>query len=128
MQKFFLNLFPLLFLVLAFPCFPAGCGDDCITSADCLDNACKYCDPGAFNTCSTCCDFSDLGASECPSPCIYDSGTGQCRNQAEVDCSGVPEVPTNGKPWLIIAFFTIGFLASGLVGMSTVRNRLKTKK
>lgn len=110
------------------PSFAAGCGDECGDSSDCVDNACKYCDPGAFNTCGSCCEFSELGPGQCPSPCVYDAGTGQCRNQAGVDCSGIPEVPKEGRLWSMIGFVLAGLLAAGALSLKSLLKKISPEK
>jgi len=115
-----------LLLLTSVPSFSASCGDECSTSTDCTDNSCRYCDPGAFNTCGSCCEFSDLSESECPSPCVWHSGTSQCRNQVGIDCSGIPETPSGKRPILILVFLISGLLAGGLK-LKTFLKRSKTQ-
>jgi len=121
-------LFCLFLFLAAVPSLGANCADPCDSSEDCTSPSCKYCDPNAFNTCNSCCDFSDLGASECPSPCSHHPSTGQCRNISGVDCSGVPEVSRPAQIGLWIVFAAVGFFAAFSLKRLRAKRDLRLKK
>ena len=120
-------------LVLLFACFffnqsaLLGCDEDCSTNGapDCTDALCKGCYDDGFGSavCNDCC--VEVNQVECVAAgCQWEysaiAGYTECRNESGVDCSGIPEVPTKSKTWLLIAFSVAGL---GLAGALRFKKR-----
>lgn len=125
----FLTKTLLTFLVCFFCIGPLswGCNEDCATNgaADCTDPLCKGCYDDGFGAaiCNDCC--AEVNQVECQAAgCSWEysniAGASECRNESGVDCSGIPEVPSKSKVWLLISFSIAGL---GLAGALRLKKR-----
>jgi len=95
------------------------CETTCDTSAECTDPLCRACyDSGiGEKECNDCCLIKTEGLCNATSPCQWEysgiAGHDECRNEAGVDCSGIPEVPAKNKSWLIVGFAFVGLVLAG---------------
>lgn len=87
----------------------AGCNDSCGDHVDCTQETCKECEDigGGEKRCLSCCRHDD--PVDCLSPCYW-SGD-QCQNVQGVDCSGIPEVSSKHKGFIL---WGAAVVASGL--------------
>ena len=99
------------------------CGGGCYTYTDCPTD-CKECvNLGGGLECSTCCVHDEEAF--CQSPCEWKvgyDGNMQCQNPG-VDCSGVPEVPSQHKGLRIALIAAL--MVGGLWGWQ--KKKIKTK-
>lgn len=75
----------------------ANCNEECTDHTDCIQATCKECVAvgGGVNRCLSCCLNED--ELDCISPCYWNATYVQCQNIEGVDCSGIPELPSQSR-------------------------------
>ena len=115
LKKFILGAALCLFSLS--PLVFADCTQSCPGGPnDCTDRLCQGCytdifgDATEFNCQDCCIETSSVTCTE--NGCFWEysgiKGADECRNESGVDCSGIPEVPTQSKTWLLVAFSVAG--------------------
>lgn len=97
-----------------------GCNQACISHTDCDQESCRECQEvvaGVFR-CRSCCTNTE--EVDCQSPCVW-NGVDQCQNVSGVDCSGIPEVPTQRKFWAFVIILALVFSGIGVFQLSKRR-------